>query len=61
MMMMMVKTTVMITSSAYRMKRGRRLSWSLMIIDEFLSLTSTQVPSPVLLCRVTSGSLSIPS
>jgi hypothetical protein len=43
------------------MKRGRWLSWALMIIAEFLSLTSTQVPSPVSLCRVSSRSLSIPS
>ena len=60
--MMMMMTTMMITvTSACRMKRRRRLSWALMIIAEFLSLTSTQVPSPVLLCRVSSGSLSVPS
>ena len=59
--MMMVMTTMITGTSACRMKRGRRLSLGLMIIAEFLSLTSTQVLLPVLLCRVSSGSLLIPS
>lgn len=57
----MVMTTMITGTSACRMKRGRRLSLGLMIIAEFLSLTSTQVLLPVLLCRVSSGSLLIPS